>query len=68
MLGMGIVGIALLAVAGICALGLGCYWWGYHRGRSEGREQGLAEAPLQLRERALTEPRCPVCGLRTSAS
>jgi len=38
------------------------FWLGQRYGEDEGRKRGLAEAPLELRERALEGDRCPVCG------
>ncbi|MGE5589035.1 MAG: hypothetical protein ACM3ZA_00185 [Bacillota bacterium] len=40
------------------------FWLGRRFGEDEGRRRGLAEAPLELRERVLEGQgdRCPVCG------
>jgi len=38
------------------------FWLGRRFGEEDGRKRGLAEAPLELRERALEGDRCPVCG------
>ncbi|CAB1128854.1 protein of unknown function [Candidatus Hydrogenisulfobacillus filiaventi] len=42
-------------------LGLGAAW-GYGRGLRHGRQQGRAQAPLDLRRHLLQEGRCPLCG------
>lgn len=38
------------------------FWLGRRFGEEDGRRRGLAEAPLELRERVLEGDRCPVCG------
>ncbi|MGI5838297.1 MAG: hypothetical protein ACOX8W_01380 [bacterium] len=51
-----LIGILLLAAF------LAGYAFGRRTGLREGCRAGLAEAPLRLREMALLETACPVCG------
>jgi len=44
-------------------LGLLCgYGVGRRQGKEEGRHEGVALAPLEMREKALLEGKCPLCG------
>lgn len=51
----------LCTMVGLLGGGLLGLWIGWLRGRRLGRQQGQAEAPLVLREKALMTGKCPFC-------
>jgi hypothetical protein len=54
--------LVLLAVTGAAAAWGAGFLQGARQGRRAGWRTGTAEAALRLRERALGEAHCPVCG------
>jgi hypothetical protein len=54
------VKIEIIFLASLFALLIG-YIWGRKIGNQEGFNQGLASAPMHIRERSLLEGKCLIC-------